>query len=234
MPEHAPFTAHRASPALAQPEAPHPVGLAADRGKGFPGPQEGSFPVNSASPGTHVPTALWRRLLPPVLAAVLAATLGAALLNPARRTTSGGPLVGKPAPAFALQSLDGASVRLADLRGRPVVLNFWASWCTPCREEAPLFRELSGRQAAGQGLAVIGILFQETKEQNARDFIREFALAYPSLRDPQSKTAINYGVGGIPETVFIDRQGVVQHVDRGGLSRERLNVGLERIGVRGL
>lgn len=190
--------------------------------------------MNAASTGAHAPGAVSRRLVPPVLAAALAAVLGAALLNPARGTTSGGPLVGKPAPDFALQSLDNAPVSLTNLRGRPVVLNFWASWCVPCREEAPLFRELSDRQEAGQGLAVIGILFQETKEQNARDFIREFALAYPSLRDPQSRTAINYGVGGIPETFFIDRAGVVQHMDRGGLNRERLNVGLSKIGVRGL
>lgn len=174
---------------------------------------------------------LWRRLLPPLLAAVLVAVLGAALLSPSHNATDGGPLVGKPAPQFTLTSLDGAQVSLASLKGRPVVVNFWASWCVPCREEAPLFRELSTRQGAASSLAVIGILFQETKEQNARDFIREFALAYPSLRDPGIQTGINYGVSGIPETFFIDAQGVIQHVDRGGLNRERLNVGLKKIGV---
>lgn len=185
-------------------------------------------------PSTSKPAApapLWRRLLPPLLAAALVAVLGIALLNPAHNATDGGPLVGKPAPEFTLTSLDGTRVSLASLRGRPVVLNFWASWCGPCREEAPLFRELSTRQSAGQGLAVIGILFQETNEQNARDFIREYALAYPSLRDPGIQTGINYGVSGIPETFFIDREGVIRHVDRGGLTRERLNVGLKKIGV---
>ncbi|MEW6421766.1 MAG: TlpA disulfide reductase family protein [Deinococcota bacterium] len=184
-----------------------------------------------STPTPSTPAPLWRRLLPPLLAAALVAVLGAALLNPSRNATDGGPLVGKPAPEFTLTSLDGTQVSLASLRGRPVVLNFWASWCGPCREEAPLFRELSTRQSAGQGLAVVGILFQETNEQNARDFIREYALAYPSLRDPGIQTGINYGVSGIPETFFIDRDGIIRHVDRGGLTRERLNVGLKKIGV---
>ncbi len=180
---------------------------------------------------TLVPAPLWKRLLPPVLAAALALVLGAALLSPSRNATTGGPLIGQPAPPFTLISLDNTSLSLASLKGRPVVLNFWASWCVPCREEAPLFRELTERQTNASGLAVIGILFQEPVEQNALDFIREFALAYPNLRDPQARTAIDYGVAGIPETVFIDRQGVIQFIDRGGLSRERLSNGLEKIGV---
>lgn len=180
------------------------------------------------------PAPLWRRLLPPLIAAALVAVLGVALLSPSRNATDGGPLVGKPAPEFTLESLDGAQVSLASLQGRPVVLNFWASWCVPCREEAPLFRELGERRSGENGPAILGILFQETNEQNARDFIQEYALAYPNLRDPGIETGINYGLIGVPETVFIDRQGVIQHVDRGGLSRERLNVGLEKIGVEGL
>lgn len=187
------------------------------------------------SPLPPVRTApLWQRLLPPLLAAGVVVGLATALLSPSRNDTRGGPLVGTPAADFRLESLDGGEVRLASLQGRPVVVNFWASWCTPCREEAPLFRELSERQTGEVGLAVLGILFQETKEENARDFIREFALAYPNLRDLKANTAIDYGVAGIPETVFIDRQGVIQHIDRGGLSRERMNEGLQKIGVPGL
>ncbi|BDP44687.1 thiol:disulfide interchange protein (plasmid) [Deinococcus aetherius] len=190
--------------------------------------------MTETSPNPKRTAPLWRRLLPPLLAAALAGVLGAALLNPARNTPDGGPLIDKPAPAFTLESLDGTKVSLAALNGRPVVVNFWASWCTPCREEAPLLRELSERQTGGTGLAVLGILFQETREQNARDFIREFALAYPSLRDPGINTGINYGVSGIPETFFIDREGVIRDKASGGLTRERLNAGLDKIGVEGL
>lgn len=192
-----------------------------------------STPASAPTPAP-APAPAWRRLVPPLLAAALVGVLGYTLLRPAHNATTGGPLIGKAAPPFSLQSLDGTQVSLSDLRGRPVVLNFWASWCGPCREEAPMFRELSARQGGASGVAILGILFQETNEKSARDFIQEYELAYPNLRDPGINTGVDYGVSGIPETVFIDRQGVVQHMDRGGLTRERLNAGLTKIGVPGI
>lgn len=172
----------------------------------------------------------WTRALPPLLAAALVGGLGWTLLKPAGNAANG-PLVGKPAPQFNLTGLDGQPVALADYRGRPVVLNFWASWCGPCREEAPLFAKLAAHPGAP---AVLGILFNETKPQNARDFARQYGLTYPNLQDPGVATAIAYQVTGIPRTVFIDAQGVVRHIDQGGLDTARLNAGLSKIGVPGL
>lgn len=173
----------------------------------------------------------WRRWLLPVISAVLVTALIAALLRPGRSGIAGSPLLDKPAPASTLRSLDGVKVELASLQGRPVVVNFWASWCLPCRDEAPLLRSLSETQS-DRGLAVLGISFQEPELQNARAFIREYALAYPSLIDPGARTAINYGVSGVPETFFIDRQGIVRSADRGGLTPARLSEGLSRIGIK--
>ena len=142
----------------------------------------------------------------------------------------GGPLVGKPAPAFSLQTLNGGTLSLASLKGRPVVLNFWASWCVPCRQEAPLLRDLSEKQTAG-GLAVVGVVFSDKNLTAVRAFVQEYALAYPSLLDPKLDTAIGYGVSGVPETFFIDKAGTVRGYDQGGLTRERLSAGLDKIGV---
>lgn len=122
-------------------------------------------------------------------------------------------------PAFA----DGR-VSIEELRGTPVVLNMWASWCTPCREESPRLRQAWERYGT-KGVAFLGINIQDLRE-DARAFSREFGLTYPSVRDARRGVADRYGATGIPETFFVDARGrVVGHVI-GVVSREQLEAGI--------
>jgi cytochrome c biogenesis protein CcmG, thiol:disulfide interchange protein DsbE len=116
-------------------------------------------------------------------------------------------LKGQPAPAFDLARLDdGARVRLEDLAGRPVVLNFWASWCGPCKIEHPVL-EWGHREFGGE-VQFLGILYEDT-EENARQFLARQPSSYPQLVDPNSGTAVEYGAAGVPETYFITRGGKI-------------------------
>ena len=115
------------------------------------------------------------------------------------------PLVDLPAPPFSLATLDGGRISLQGLRGHPVIVNFWASWCLPCRAEAPLLQAAATDYAA-RGLVVLGIVYEDSAE-NARAFMGQYGQTYPGLLDPDGRTALDYGVFGIPETYFIDRTG---------------------------
>lgn len=126
------------------------------------------------------------------------------------------------APDFELKRLNGdGTLRLSSLRGRVVVLNFWASWCIPCKSEAPLL-EAAWQRYRRQGLVVLGVDAQDFKS-DARHFIRRYGLTYPSVADGSGSTLDRYGVSGFPETWFIDRRGrlVAEHVN-GPLTAERL------------
>lgn len=135
---------------------------------------------------------------------VVALTVNVATPNEPVRT----PIVGRAAPAFDLETLDGQRIRLADLRGSAIVLNFWASWCIPCREEAPVLTA-ADRNYRLRGLRVLGVVYQDSAT-SARDFMTRYGQTYPGLLDPDGRTAIDYGVFGIPETFFIDPDGVVR------------------------
>ena len=147
-----------------------------------------------------------------VLPLVLLAVWGGVALIPSDR----GGRVGTVAPDFALVDLDGEPVRLADLRGRPVIVNFWASWCAPCVEEFPVLREAAEVHAA-DGLALVGIVYQDRSEA-ARDFMDRFGARWPAVMDPGGAVAADYGIYGPPETFFIDRSGVITGRQIGGLS----------------
>jgi cytochrome c biogenesis protein CcmG/thiol:disulfide interchange protein DsbE len=121
------------------------------------------------------------------------------------------PLPGRPAPEFALTTLDGRdTVRLADLRGEVVVVNFWASWCLACRIE---HRDLSraAELYAGRNVRFFGLLFRDTPENGARWIEEMGGQSYPSLVDRNSRTGVGYGITAVPETFIIDQEGFVAH-----------------------
>ena len=117
------------------------------------------------------------------------------------------PLVGRAAPTFNLPALVDGRVRLRDFDGDFVVINFWASWCVPCREEAPVLEEFAQRNADA-GVSVIGIVWSDGRS-SAQAFREEFALTFPQATDPTGITALDYGVRGVPETYVVSPDGVV-------------------------
>jgi cytochrome c biogenesis protein CcmG/thiol:disulfide interchange protein DsbE len=138
-----------------------------------------------------------------------------------------GARLGEPAPQFDLADLDGNPLRLSDLRGRPVLVNFWASWCAPCVEEFPLLRDAHDRYA-GEGLVVVGIVFRDGSEA-ARAFMARMGARWQAAIDPGEETARRYGIYAPPETFFIDRDGVVAGRQIGQLSAADLERGLTTI-----
>lgn len=121
----------------------------------------------------------------------------------------------KEAPGFTLDRLSGGGERsLADYRGQVVVLNFWASWCDPCRDESPLLDRWHRRLAAGGRGTVLGVDVLDVSD-DARDFVREYGLDYPMLRDGEGDVLGDYGVIAYPETFVIDRGGRIAASRRG-------------------
>lgn len=139
----------------------------------------------------------------------------------------GSPLLNQPAPDFSLTTLDGRTVRLSDYRGRPVIVNFWASWCIPCRDEFPQF-VAARTQHAAQGLEILGVVHQDSPDAAAA-FAREHGANWPMLLDPDDQAWKAYLGIGVPSTYFIDRQGVVRATSLGPVSTSGLPSQLGRI-----
>jgi cytochrome c biogenesis protein CcmG/thiol:disulfide interchange protein DsbE len=174
-----------------------------------------SAPGASSAPGARVNG----RVLAAGLAVVLP-LLAVLVLNLGRDPHSvRSPLVGRPAPAFSLPPAgDGVPMSLDALRGRPVVINFWATWCVPCLQEHAALTQAARTLRDVQFLGVV----YEDEEANIQAFLQQRGSAYPSLIDPGGKTAIAYGVFGVPETFFIDGGGRIVEKYVGPLDPDRI------------
>ncbi|HET9983504.1 MAG TPA: redoxin domain-containing protein [Longimicrobiales bacterium] len=130
------------------------------------------------------------------------------------------PLPGRAAPAFALNAMGTAdTVRLDALKGQIVVLNFWASWCLACRSEHEVLREAAGRYGP-RGVKFYGVLYNDTPENGAGYIAEMGGQSYPTLLDPKTRTAIDYGLYGVPETFIIGPDGRVLHKQVGPVTPE--------------
>ena len=138
--------------------------------------------------------------------------LAVQLLTPASKPASD-PIVGHPAPNFSLAVLGPATgqstLSLSDLKGKAVVINFWASWCAPCQEELPLLESAWKRlQAQGKDVIFVGIDFQESKS-TAAEFLQQNGVTYPAVLDSSGSVANRYRITSLPDTFFINRNGTV-------------------------
>ncbi|MGZ8475446.1 MAG: TlpA family protein disulfide reductase [Candidatus Limnocylindria bacterium] len=140
-----------------------------------------------------------------VLPLILVGLIAVAML--ARGTGASPTAIGSMAPELSLSDLDGNPINLADLRGRPVIVNFWASWCVPCVEEFPLLRDAAERHA-DDGLVVIGVVYRDRSEA-AREFMARNGGTWVAAMDPDERVAQAYGILGPPETFFIGRDGTI-------------------------
>ncbi len=132
------------------------------------------------------------------------------------------------APPFTFTTFEGETISLADLKGQGVVLNFWASWCDPCRDEAELL-EATWRREQGNGIVFLGLDYLD-QEPAAKAYLAEFDVTYPSGPDLQSAAARRYGIKGVPETFFIDPQGTIQEIVIGPIvSQGRMDELLDKI-----
>jgi len=162
-------------------------------------------------------------LLTGVVAGVAAVTLLLAVGLRSGDSQAASPLQGRAAPDFTLPGLDGGphtAVRLSSLRGQVVVVNFWASWCTECHTEQAALNQ-TWQRFRNAGVVMVGVNFQDAAG-DARDYAARVGASYPLVVDRSSRTALDYGLRGIPETFVVDRHGALVHRLIGPVTADRL------------
>jgi peroxiredoxin len=159
----------------------------------------------------------------PVIPLLLVLTLAAS-----HRAGAQQPGAGTPAPDFSLLALDSSTVRLTSLRGHPVVIAFWATWCKPCKEEMPALAALY-QAHRGDGLVFLAVNSGLEKETRVRRFTEQLALPYPILIDRKQKTLTAYAAFGLPLTVFVDTAGFIRYRVQGPIDSGQIDAGLRTI-----
>lgn len=168
----------------------------------------------------------------PIILIVVAIVISLMLVFGIQKTRHGSPqnpgaLQGKPAPDFSLASLDGSTLKLSDYRGKAVLLNFWATWCEPCKIEMPWFVDLQ-KKYGPQGLQILGVAMDDASNKEISDFAKKMGVNYPIVI---GKEAVGDQYGGLPylpSTFYIDREGKV--VDRvyGLVSRSEMETDIQK------
>ena len=168
-----------------------------------------------------------------VALAILSVLAAAEVILPSAAGSQAGrgaaPMIGAAAVGFELKTLDGQRVRLETFSGRPLIMNFFASWCDPCREEMPLINALASK-ADENGYAVLGVAIQDRRAW-VMEFAREAGVVFPVALDLNSKVQRAYRVLGPPTTFFIDAQGVIRDIVMGPVTPDRAHRALEKAGV---
>ena len=137
-------------------------------------------------------------------------------------------VVGHPAPDFELQTLEGETVRLSDFKGKPVLVNFWATWCGPCRAEFPDFQKAAVDNA--DTLVIIGVNNTTTDQKDQIPaFLAEFSVTFPVVLDETGETAKAYGILGLPTSIFIDRNGIVNEIFTGPINKAYIEAKLSEL-----
>jgi peroxiredoxin len=139
------------------------------------------------------------------------------------------PEIGAPAIRFDLKTLDGRSISLTGYRGKPLMINFFASWCDPCREEMPLINELAA-QAGKNGYSVLAIAVEDSRAA-VTEYVKESKLIFPIALDLNSTVKRAYRIFGPPATFFIDSQGTIRDIVFGPLTPERVSAALKNTGI---